>query len=98
LQYLAQVALTSQQLGANAVQHNFYVEDCLSRDNTLEEARKQRDRICTVLGSEKLMLRKWCSTHPEMIKNIPKSGQTLDLDFSKFSDATIETLGIVWNP
>jgi len=32
--------------------------------------------------------------HPELLKD----DQALDLDFSKFSDATLKTLGIVWNP
>jgi len=38
LQHLAQVAPASQQLGAHAIQQNFYVDDCLSGADTLEEA------------------------------------------------------------
>jgi len=58
----------------------------------------QRDKICAILGSSKLKLRKWCSSHPDLLKDIPKDDQTLYLEFSKFSDATIKTLGIVLNP
>jgi len=36
LQHLAQRAPTSQQLGAIAIQQNFYVDDCLSGADTLE--------------------------------------------------------------
>jgi len=52
LQHLAQRAPTSQQLGADAIQQNLYVDDCLSGADTLEEAIRQRDQICAILGSE----------------------------------------------
>jgi len=38
LQHLAEAAPASQQLGAHAIQQNFYVDDCLSGADTLEEA------------------------------------------------------------
>jgi len=79
---------------ADAIQQKFYVDDCLSGADTLEEAIRQRDQICAILGSAKLMVRKWCANHPEL----PKDDQALILDISKFSDATIKTPGIVWNP
>jgi len=67
LQHLAQVAPASQQLGAHAIQQNFYVDDCLYGADTLEEAIRQRDQICAILGSAKLKLRKWCSNHQELL-------------------------------
>jgi len=88
---LAQGAPASQQL-ADAIQQNFYVDDCLSGADTLEGA--IRDQIYAILGSGQLRLRKWCASHPEFLKDIPRDDQ----NFSKFSDATIKTLGIVWNP
>jgi len=98
LQHLAQRAPTSQQLGADAIQQNFYVDDCSSGADTLDEAIRQRDQICSILGSAKLRLRKWCANNSELLNDIPRDDQALDLDFCKFSDATIKTLGIVWNP
>jgi len=98
LQHLALVARASQQLGAHAIQQNFYVDDCSSGADTLRDTIKQRDQICATLGSAKLKLRNWYSNHPELLKDNPKDDQALDLDFSKFSDATIKTLGIIWNP
>jgi len=94
LQHLTQRAPTIQQLGADAIQQNFYVDDCLSGADTLEEVIRQRDQI----GSAKLRLRKWCASHPDLLNDIPRGDQALDLDFSQFSDATIKTLGKVWNP
>jgi len=64
----------------------------------MEEAIRQREPICAISESAKLRLSKWCANHPELLKDIPRDDQALDLDFSKFSDATIKTLGIVWIP
>jgi len=51
-QHLAQRAPTSQRLGADAIQQKFYVDDCLSGADTLEEAIRQRDQIAQFLGRQ----------------------------------------------
>jgi len=51
-QHLAQRAPTSQRLGADVIQQNFYVDDCLSGADTLEEAIRQRDQIAQFLGRQ----------------------------------------------
>ncbi|XP_070068136.1 uncharacterized protein [Drosophila takahashii] len=98
LQQLAITAPTHLQVGATAIKQNLYVDDCLSGADTLDEARKQQDQVRQLLGSANLNLRKWCANHPALLETIPKEDQEMDLDFSRFSDSTIKTLGIIWNP
>ena len=85
-------------LAAKAIDDSTYVDDCLTGADTVEEAMELQDELQNLFNEAKFLLRKWNSSEPSVLDNIPA-----ELQESHFSHAIPEqsaytkTLGLEWN-
>ena len=83
---------------AAVVRSNFYVDDCLTGANTLEDTTSLRSELNALLGEAKMKLRKWRTSSEELLDTIP-----VDLREDATSQLTLgpeehpKTLGIHWS-
>jgi hypothetical protein len=83
-------------LASEIVRRDFYVDDCLSGAETLEQAIQIRDELIGLLKRGKIELHKWCSNSQEFLKDIPADRREMKADMNE--DATVKALGMVWLP
>ncbi|XP_055847948.1 uncharacterized protein LOC129913326 [Episyrphus balteatus] len=79
-------------IGAEVVEHDFYIDDCLTGADTDAEARQLSEEIDKVLRSSGFVLDKWRSNRPNVVP-ICEQGA---LDLGEFEDTTV--LGLRWLP
>ena len=74
VQVLRQVALDYQQeypLASQVVLNNFYIDDCLTGTESVEEALLLRSSLNDLLSKARMTLRKWRASCPELLDSIP---------------------------
>ncbi|XP_022206389.2 uncharacterized protein LOC111063008 [Nilaparvata lugens] len=97
---LNQLAIDEREKFAKAaqiVQTDFYVDDVMTGASSFQEAQQivHDLRNLTQLGG--FHLRKWCSNHPQLLKDIPAA----DIEQSVCNidqEQSVKTLGLIWNP
>ena len=78
---------------------NMYIDDLLTRLPDLKSAMKLQDSIIAVLSEAGFEIRKWTSSNPELVANLPANfRETTDEMTIKSDDYNFETLGVKWNP
>ena len=98
---LRQVILRSENCTdevKNAINHSFYVDDCLLSTDSVEQAVALASELQNVLSSCGFNLTKWTSNSDEVLSSIPEEkrseiGKCLPLD----SKAEERVLGIHWD-
>jgi hypothetical protein len=55
------------------IRHDFYMDDLMNGANTIEDCCQLQKQINSILESEHLPLRKWCSNSAEILGRIGKS-------------------------
>ncbi|XP_055645638.1 uncharacterized protein LOC129782531 [Toxorhynchites rutilus septentrionalis] len=96
---LKQLALDSAhnyELAARTVQEDFYMDDFLSGENTVEEAIKLQKEVQSLLAEGGLELRKWSSNSPEVLENLPIGALEGETMLHFVADQKIKTLGVGW--
>ena len=88
----------NEEIG-HSIKFDFYVDDYLSGAETLEDAKQKVHEICTQLKQYGMELRKWASSHSDIIVELPQHLRESS-DEEKFMDQNykIKTLGISWKP
>ena len=82
-----------------ALSHSFYVDDFLAGANSVKEAEQLVKHLYEELLKYGFPLRKWSSSHPNLIKQLPPDLREENDDLKLFSeDYRITTLGISWKP
>jgi hypothetical protein len=97
---LQQIAFDNQfkfPLASEIILNDFYVDDLISGNETLEEALICQQQLINSLSSCGFKLRKWSSNNGNILTNIPAELQELKSYEIKL-DETVKTLGISWNP
>jgi len=79
MKQIAIEALEKFPRAATIIRDDFYMDDLLTRANTLEEAVELRTQVSTLLESGKFPLRKWRSNDLRILQHIKDSGKTDDL-------------------
>ena len=100
LLYLSEQEFASKEfpLAVKAIQSEFYVDDLLSGDHTVEGAIEKQKQICSLLSTAQLSIRKWCSNSETVLNNIPDEIKEVP-DSIKFEETEFKkTLGMYWNP
>ena len=83
----------------NALESSFYVDDYLGGANSLEAASQLVKDLRDELLAYGFPLRKWCSSHPELIKELPIDYRAEGDDLKLLSeDYKVKALGISWKP
>ena len=83
----------------NALESSFYVDHYLGGANSLEEASQLIKDLRDELLAYGFTLRKWCSSHPELITELPIDYRAEADDLKLLSeDYKVKALGISWKP
>ncbi|CAG9137874.1 unnamed protein product [Plutella xylostella] len=82
-----------------AIQRNFYVDDYLDGDDSLEKLKHTCQQVISTLDSAKLNLRKWQSNSTDILQTVmdlkgtPLNNKSLDLN----ENTSCKTLGLYWS-
>jgi Pao retrotransposon peptidase len=84
-------------LASKVLKQDFYVDDLMSGSNSKETARKIIKEIINMFQAGKMVIRKWTSNHPDILKMVP-SNLKLDAIIELNKEETVKTLGVLWSP
>ncbi|XP_055632947.1 uncharacterized protein LOC129773374 [Toxorhynchites rutilus septentrionalis] len=98
LHQLAEDEGESFTLAARALKRDFYVDDFIRGEDSIENAIKLREQMDDLLKRGGFTLRKWCSNHPEVVDGIPEENLATQSCQTFDSKEMIKTLGICWDP
>ncbi|CAG9129851.1 unnamed protein product [Plutella xylostella] len=82
-----------------AIQRNFYVDDYLDGDDSIEKLKHTCQQVISTLDSAKLNLRKWQSNSTDILQTVmdlkgtPLNNKSLDLN----ENTSCKTLGLYWS-
>ena len=96
---LKQLALDERQnlpLASSVALRDFYIDDILSGDKTLERAKALQEQCENLLKLGKMKLHKWCANHPDLMRPANK-GVEYSFDQEPMIES-VKTLGVLWNP
>lgn len=81
---------------SSTIKSDFYVDDLISGANNIDDAKRLRQQIITILNSAKFNLRKWNSNSQELLYDQnSKSNYTPEHFICKNENS--KTLGLLWN-
>lgn len=83
---------------AEAALRDFYVDDWLSGESSLEKAESLVQEMNQLMRSGGFVLRKWSSNVPEVLKSLPEHVKTDSNIISFGKENLISILGIQWDP
>lgn len=83
-------------IASQVLEKSIYVDDIAAAFSDVETAVEAKNQLIAMLGTAKMELRKWASSHPECISDMPSSHRT-DIDMTEEKE-TIKILGISWSP
>ncbi|XP_055623670.1 uncharacterized protein LOC129767077 [Toxorhynchites rutilus septentrionalis] len=83
---------------ANCLKHDFYMDEFIRGESTIEKAIQLREDMDKLLKSGGFRLRKWESNEKAVLESIPFENRASQADQTFDTDDTIKTLGIVWEP
>lgn len=85
-------------IAAQVVRSDFYVDDCMSGADSVEEAIHLKAELLGIMKAGGLRLLKWSSNSMELLQSLPKeyleSRSSLQID----EDDSIKALGVHWHP
>lgn len=96
LQTLAEYESNKYPLAAEIAINDFYVDDCMSGANTVDEAIELYNQLTGLMASGGMELRKWSSNSPELLDHIPDVQRELET-LIELDDPAVKMLGISWN-
>ncbi len=83
---------------ANVVNTSFYVDDCLTGANSIEEAVELQRQLHGLFAKGEFLLRKWNSNNTTVLQNIsPELRDSQPLQLLPTNDEYTKTLGIEWS-
>ena len=86
-------------LAAKVVDEAFYVDDCLTGANSIEEGVELRRQLQELFTKADFLLRKWNSSNPSLLQKVPpklRDDQT-SLTITDRDEVYTKTLGIEWH-
>ncbi|XP_039311874.1 uncharacterized protein LOC105204988 [Solenopsis invicta] len=95
IQKLADDERSSYPRAAEVIESHLYVDDLLTGTETIDEARKLRDDIISLLALGGFSIRQWASNDKRVINDLPMNA--LHENFALNTDRALKTLGVSWN-
>ncbi|XP_038106475.1 uncharacterized protein LOC119766147 [Culex quinquefasciatus] len=99
LQKLGEIGEKTHPSAAKVLKRDFYVDDMLAGAHTVAEGKELVAEMVDLMESGGFSLRKWHSNSRDILLDVPEhlrdERTLLELDTS---DATVKTLGLVWEP
>ncbi|XP_053698661.1 uncharacterized protein LOC128745608 [Sabethes cyaneus] len=97
LQKLAEIGSKSHSVAAAVVGKDFYMDDLLTGNHTVEEGQELIQQLLQLMQSAGLPLRKWASNSPSILQVVPETLRDertlLDIEPS----SPVKTLGLQWD-
>ena len=93
---LATLEQENHPLAAKVLQESVYVDDCVSRADSVESALQLQSELVALLKKGCFELRKWASNHPALLSAVPSSHTQISFDTE--GPSFIKVLGIQCNP
>ena len=86
-------------LAAKVVEEAFYVDDCLTGADSVQEGLKLRRQLQELFAKAGFTLRKWNSSNPQILRDVPPElrDEQTSLTITEQSDVYSKTLGIEWH-
>lgn len=81
---------------SEVIKKTFYVDDCLTGAESIEDAEKLLAEICHLLKLGGFELRKFCANHPKILEKIPEEHKEQLVTIHQ--SEVIKTLGLIWDP
>ena len=82
---------------ADIIRDQFYVDDCLTGAEMLEEAVEKRTNLTELLTKPRMTLHKWRSNSPQLMATIPEElRETENLQIIPPPDQCHKALGVHW--
>ncbi|CAI6364646.1 unnamed protein product [Macrosiphum euphorbiae] len=75
-----------------------YVDDIITGASSIEQIMSLQKQLVGLLGEGGFELKKWASNCPQVLQDIPKDDQVVDLSFDPKDDCSIKILGLHWDP
>ncbi|XP_008179890.1 uncharacterized protein LOC103308389 [Acyrthosiphon pisum] len=69
-----------------------------NRAASVEQIVSLQKQLVSLLGQGGFELKKWASNCPQVLQDIPKDDQVVDLSFDPKDDCSIKILGLHWDP
>ncbi|XP_049867240.1 uncharacterized protein LOC126367655 [Pectinophora gossypiella] len=82
---------------ARVIKEDFFVDDCMSGCDTLEEAKEVSKELTRVLQKGGFTLQKWASNSTEFMNEIHPSLRCANANKAIHSERVTKTLGLTWN-
>ena len=85
-------------LASTAVESSFYVDDCLTDADSIPDAIQLREELRDLLQKGGFLLRKWNSSDPAVLQDLPTDLKDVSaLHSIPCPDTYTKTLGVEWN-
>lgn len=81
---------------AKAIEKDFYMDDCVTGTNTVEQAIKLANEINQILSGAGFILRKWKSNEPELLQAFGSADQNDECAMVFSEDGETSVLGVKW--
>lgn len=85
-------------LAAKALKRDFYMDDFIRGEDTIESAIQLRQEMSELLMRGGFRLRKFCSNSNAVLKGVPEEDLATQSELTFDPEQTIKTLGISWEP
>ncbi len=82
---------------SKAILYSFYVDDFIGGAATVEEALHLQQSLCKLLSMAGMNLRKWRSSHTEVLNQIPEEIQEKEDRKLMMKEESLKTLGTHWD-
>jgi Pao retrotransposon peptidase/Protein of unknown function (DUF1759)/Family of unknown function (DUF5641)/Putative peptidase (DUF1758)/Integrase zinc binding domain len=95
LKQLAEDEAENHSMAAKILEKDFYMDDCLSGADNIEEAKIAVDQLNQLLKKGGMNLRKWTSNNQSILEKLPDESKKGNL--FEFNKNDVKMLGIYWN-
>lgn len=98
LQQLAFDTANKYPMASEVIQRDFYMDDCISGTDNVEDAIKLQEELREILNSGGFQLRKWSTNNATLHQAIPQSLRETQHSLEISTSEIVKTLGILWSP
>ncbi|XP_021966495.1 uncharacterized protein LOC110861676 [Folsomia candida] len=98
LEEVATLEKDSFPRAAEVALRDFFVDDLMSGEPSVEEAIETQHQLIKMMESAKMSLRKWSSNSQAVLDTLPPEMRETQSLLNFDTDSSIKTLGIRWNP
>ncbi|KAI5724749.1 hypothetical protein M8J77_006700 [Diaphorina citri] len=88
----------SYPLASHAILHETYVDDVTTGASDIDSALLLRNQLISLLDKAQFSLRKWASSHPEILSDLPSDHVQAAIGFGSEEDGALKVLGLEWKP